>query len=647
MRIVSVDTEYAHYIPFIGTSTDEQLESTLYVIKKKSDFRKLKNLCESTSTLKVFHAAVNDIYALSNVGIKVKPPYACTMIAATLLNENYESKKLKVLAKEQLGEDCEEETALKKVKSKLRAEAKKAGKYFTYDMIPPKILYPYALKDTVYPMKLWYLYKKPLKKYQKLFDFEMELIALTVKMVQRGLRVDRKFVKKMIVLYKEEIQILYNRMLRLTKKAGLEFTVTKVYKSNNRERVKDLVTKFAAKHDLVILGYSWKDGANKILLKEKFNPNSDHLQQVITGLEIPITEKTKEEKYVTDKIVLDAYKEHSFIKYLLEYRFFTKQLNTYYEPLYNRYTSATNDRAHFMLYQTGAKTGRYSAELIQTMPKRFEEKEVRFQRLVRKAFIPDKDYVYVCIDYDQIEMRVFAHLANSRRMIKNINNNLDPHLGAAYDIYGKHIVEYSKNVKDLCRRSIKWVNFGIIYGMGVAKLTETINRTSADIREAIEKESGEQADLVIKHPSVILQEYHEKYPVKKYIAELTSELYRNGYITITVDSKLMSFTRDYRVPQELAYKAVNTAVQGLSAYIMKYGMKRAEQCIIRNRFDARLLLTIHDELMFEVHKSENLGLVIRRLTRAMEDRVTFKVPILAGAKTSDVSWADVKDYASN
>lgn len=259
-------------------------------------------------------------------------------------------------------------------------------------------------------------------------------------------------------------------------------------------------------------------------------------------------------------------------------------------------------------------------------------------RLVRRAFIPRPGYIFMCIDYDQIEMRLFAHDSNCERLIENINNGFDPHLGTALDIFGKKIVYFNNEVRKLTRRGSKDINFGFIYGMGIRKLKAQLTLQIRNIKEKIKTKK-----IDIPTPDEIFQEYHKKYPVKEYMRRVTGEIYRNGLTRIEYHSKLMNFIRDYRVPQDLAYRGANLRIQGTAAYVMKYGMKRACEFIDEFGLDVHLLGTIHDELIFEVpDEKENIRDIIRDLKEQMEDRVTFKVPILASAKTSDKSWGDIK-----
>lgn len=367
MKYISVDTEYSNkYIPFIATTTDEQMKSRLYILSNKKDYRDLKAICENSSISKVFHAATNDIYALQNIGINTVPPYDDTCIAARLVNENFQAAGLKPLVKEILNEPCEEEKLLSKVKSKYKKIAKQEGKIFSYDQIPKEVLYPYAIKDTEYTMKLWYYFMKPLKKYRKIYRIEKELIPIIVEMVANGFRVDRKFVKQQIKQLKSNRKIILVKLDNILKDNKIKFK-----KELIRKREPSIYS-YCEKHKLNLKKIKFDSKNNQYIgiIYEKANLGSPiHLIHIIQCLDIPIKETTEKLKLATDIETLRNYIQYPFIKLLIESRFIEKQLSTYYEPLIKEYTTKEDPIAHFMFYQSGAKTGRFTANLIQTMPK--------------------------------------------------------------------------------------------------------------------------------------------------------------------------------------------------------------------------------------------------------------------------------------
>jgi DNA polymerase-1 len=147
----------------------------------------------------------------------------------------------------------------------------------------------------------------------------------------------------------------------------------------------------------------------------------------------------------------------------------------------------------------------------------------------------------------------------------------------------------------------------------------------------------------------ILRTYYKKYPVREYLSRTVSELYRTGSVKVTINRPLLTIHREYRVPHELSYKAVNIIIQGTAAYVMKAGMLRTWKWIKRTNLypGIRLLLTVHDELIFEIPNKYAKEQVVPILTELMADKTTFKVPIIASPKVSDKSWGDCKEWRNN
>ncbi len=658
-KIISIDTETKFDkqkcvpIPFIATTVNTKLESRLYELSNEKDYNDLKLICEDQEIIKVFHNCSYDIYVLSNIGINCVGPFEDTMIMATLVNENFDSKKLKILAKVHLKEACLEEAELKKVKAKFKREMKKNLAMidddvqeselddFDYSYIPTDILYPYAIKDAIYTLKLYFLFRKTVyEKYRDLYEFEISLMPIVVSMTQQGFRIDREFVSKMIDDYEKEVDQVFAEMLKYLLDRDIHF-----YFSEFRKTDKGLLS-IIDKHgqdkvkDIKVTINDKDKEEFEVVFENEFNPGSTpHLRKAITALGITVTKTTdKKEEISTDKEAIKTIPKESlnyeFIKLLIRWRFLSKQLSTYYIPLYTRYTNNQNDIAHFIFYQSGAKSGRFTAQLVQTIPREDDVEDIRFIRHIRRAFIPreitivDGDKIkklkkiLVAIDYDQIEMRIFADFSKCQKLIDDINTGFDPHTGTAYTLFGREQVDGPK-YKTL-RRIAKNINFGLIYGMGKNKLARSLG---IPLTEAFQ----------------ILEKYHKNYPVKQHIDEQTGILYKQGFVFIESNSELMRFYREYRVPSELAYKAVNIRIQGMAAYCMKYGIKRSIDFINKEKLQINFICSIHDELFFEIDEKDYSVELVANITHAMEDKLSFKVPILASPKVSNESWGAAKE----
>ena len=256
------------------------------------------------------------------------------------------------------------------------------------------------------------------------------------------------------------------------------------------------------------------------------------------------------------------------------------------------------------------------------MPKLIYDKE-KMNREVRRAFIPSEGYNFIFIDYDQIEMRLFAHFSKCQSLINGILAGEDPHTSTAYILFGKENVDKDKESYDKLRRRAKTINFGIIYGMGKIKLASSLGLSNIKANET-------------------LSDYHNSLPeIKEYSDNLTNQLFHTGRIRIVLNSSLMKLIRDYNVPYKMAYKGINIVLQGMAAYVIKFAMLRVNEWLEKSKKDIKMVMTIHDELVFEVNKKYSVKEIAKELIKIMEDRITFSVPITAEAEWSDKSWLDI------
>lgn len=604
MKTIAVDTEYDYEGPFLATITDDQLETRVFRLKESREREELASIVENPNIRKVFHHAVADIYKLSQIGMRVSKPYECTLILSNLVNEQFSSRNLKELAKAHLGIETKEANRLNAVIKKYKERARKEGREFRWSEIPDEYIIPYAKRDTEYTIKLWFYWQEPLKEVRTLYEFEKSLIPIIVKMQRRGMGIDRNLVLKTIHQYEKKLVELESKIKQITGKLG----------------VKD------------------------------FNIRSvPQLRSVLEKLGIQTTRDSKTGELSTARASLEVV-DHPFINLVLKYRFFKKHLSTYYRPLYDYYTSPTNHRAHFMLYQTGAKTGRFSAELIQTFPRPEEAKVVGEKHEVRKVVIPKKGYVILCKDYEQQEMRLFIHYSKCKRMIDIINSKggrrgqighgrgIDCYEETAKILFGELYREpYNKPLRYIAKQC----SLGMIYGEGQRKLIDTV---LAYLRSKFDHKIIEEIGVSERWAKQVLEAYYRLYPVKSFMQAKIAEVYRTGVLRMSFDSPLMKFDRVYHVPHGFAYRAVNMLIQGTAAYIIKHAMVRVERRLKQENLqkEVRMIMQVHDELVFEVHRSLDIKEVDAILSEEMEDHVTFKVPITTSMKWSEKSWGDVK-----
>jgi DNA polymerase-1 len=388
---------------------------------------------------------------------------------------------------------------------------------------------------------------------------------------------------------------------------------------------------------------------NNINLGKEFNPRSvPQIQQVILQLDVlhdrdSMSWTPKTDKKALAKLAVDS----NFFKLLSKYRFFSKHKGTYYEPLHDYYTSEESDIAHFLMYQTGAKTGRFSVELAQTFPKPEDNKLAGEKHEVRKAIIPRRGKAFLCKDYEQQEMRLFVHYSNCKRMIDIINQKSGT---KGFDIYVETADELFKELfqREKLRKALRFVTktdaLGMIYGMGTNKL---IASTTGMLYDKFDRSVVEEIGVTDQWAYESLKKFKELYPVDEFNRECYRELFTTGAMKLEFHSELMDFERSYHIPKGLEYKGGNAKIQGTAAYVIKHAMKRCDARIKRERWEGRvdMVLQVHDELIFEVDNDYNF---IREVDKAMgeemDDLVTFKVPITTSGKWSPISLGDVKEF---
>ena len=608
MKTVGMDIEYNYLDPFLATTTDKDLVSRAYRLKVLSQKNEFKKLCEDKNIRKVWHHATGDLFQLRNIGIRVVDPVECTFILSNLVDENYRPKDLKTLARVHLGIETHEANRLKGTIKKYKEKAKKEGYPFKWSQIPESVMLPYALKDPYYAIQLWFYWQVPLEESKKLYEFEKSLMPLIVEMEWKGLRIDRSRCRNISYEYGKKLESLYEDM-----------------------------SKYIVD--------------NKIILGRDFNPRSTkQIQDVIMqlGMEDKVEHSIKN-KHVpkTDKKALAILSNDSvFFSMLSKLRFYTKHKSTYYDPLRDYYTNEKSDVAHFLMYQTGAKTGRFSVELAQTFPKPGESKLAGESHEVRKCIIPRRGKVFLCMDYEQQEARLFCHYSNATKMIKIINENtgkegFDIYIPTGELLFGG-IFEREKLRKAL-RFVAKTIFLASIYGMGAAKLVSSI---TALLYEKFDRKIVEEIGVSDRWAYDTLKKFKELYPVDQFNRERMSELYKTGVVKLSFNSELMNFKREYHIPRDFAFRAGNSVIQGSAAYIIKHAMKRIDKRIEKEKWRRRVdvVLQVHDELIFEVdNDKEFIQQVYSVMKEEMEDMVTFKVPITVSGKWSPISLGDVKE----
>ncbi len=315
--------------------------------------------------------------------------------------------------------------------------------------------------------------------------------------------------------------------------------------------------------------------------------------------------KTKTGQYATGEEVLSYLaNEHQIVKDILEWRQMVKLQSTYIDALPNQVDAKTG-RVHTDYMQTVAATGRLSSNNpnLQNIPIRTER-----GRLIRKAFIArDENYTLVSADYSQIELRIIAALSGEENMIKAFQNNEDIHRSTAAKVFNVALDEVTKEQ----RSNAKTVNFGIIYGVSAFGLS---NQTSLSRKESAE----------------LIEAYYATYPkLKSYMSNQVDFARENGYVQTVLGRR--RYLKDINsanmmVKSGVERNAVNAPIQGSAADIIKIAMINIHKKLTSENWKSKMLLQVHDELVFDVHNSE-LEKIQPMIKHEMENAFKMDVPL--------------------
>ncbi len=336
----------------------------------------------------------------------------------------------------------------------------------------------------------------------------------------------------------------------------------------------------------------------------------------------------------TDAVVLERLvEEHEIIQHLIKHRTLSKLLSTYIEALPNLINEKTG-RVHTNFNQAATATGRLSSSNpnLQNIPVRTE-----FSKRIRKAFLPEKDWKLLSADYSQIELRILAHLADEEILINAFHKNDDIHSLTARLIFEKEEISSEE------RRVGKTINFGVIYGMGIKKFARSTGVSTPEAKEFLIK-------------------YKERYSKIFKFLELQERLaLSKGYVkTIFGRKREFKFDKNglgrligkdpYEIDLQSARRAgmeaqslraaANAPIQGSSADIIKIAMVQLNKKFIEMNVPAKMLLQVHDELLFEV-EPDSLEVTTKLVKKTMEDCVKLNVPLLVDIGIGD-NWMETK-----
>ncbi|MCD6172698.1 MAG: DNA polymerase I [Sulfurimonas sp.] len=430
----------------------------------------------------------------------------------------------------------------------------------------------YAAEDAFITLKLFHLLNEKLELQSASYlieesrHVEIPFISTLLGMEKEGIKVDSAFLEKFLVEVKDKLENLTKNIHKL---AGSEFNI------NSTKQL----------------------GA--ILFEH---------------LGLPVGKKTKT-GYSTNEAVLSSLKDsHEIIPLLLSYREVYKLYSTYIEPLLKLAKEDKKSRIHTSFVQTGTATGRLSSKNpnLQNIPARSE-----LGLKIREAFVAEDGKKLVGIDYSQMELRLLAHFSQDPTLIDAFRHDKDIHMQTAIALFGEDEAPSKRGVA-------KTVNFGLLYGMGQRKLSDTLGITTKEAKGIIER-------------------YFESFPtVKTYFRSIVDYSKEYGYVE-TLLKRRRYFDYENATPMfRAAYEreSVNSLFQGSASDLIKLSMNEIDKVIKDENLNAKMLLQIHDELIFEVdeNQAEALG---NRFKEIMEGIYELNIPLKASMNIGD-NWGELK-----
>ena len=536
------------------------------VVIQNEWLQKLKPILEDEKIKKFGHNTKFDFEVLVNQGIDIKGFDFDTMIASYLLNPGTRQHNLDSITFTELGfEKISKNDLLGKGRERI-----------AFDQVETEKMSLYSSEDADFTFRLVNKLGKQLKeqKLEELFEqIELPLSSVLAGMELNGINIDKNFLNNLSKKLHQKIEKLENKIYE---QAGRKFNI------NSTQQLREV-------------------------LFDELEISAVGIIKTKTGLSTAADELEK----LKD--------QHEIIILLQEYRELNKLCNTYVDTLPELINEKTG-RLHTCFNQTVTATGRLSSSdpNLQNIPVRGE-----WGKAVRRAFVADKGYKFVALDYSQIELRLAAHMSGDEKMIKAFNGNLDIHIATAAAINEVGIKEVTKNM----RSEAKAVNFGILYGQGPHGLSQNANITYIRAKEFIDN-------------------YFKVYSgIKKFIDQTIEETRERGYIETLFGRRrylpeLNSSVMQVRRGAERM--AINTPLQGTAADMIKMAMISVQKLLEKKYKDGevKMLLQVHDELLFEV-KEEHVEKSTKEIKQIMENVIKLKVPVIAEVKIGD-NWGGME-----
>lgn len=354
---------------------------------------------------------------------------------------------------------------------------------------------------------------------------------------------------------------------------------------------------------------------------DEFNINSPKQLSVILfeKLKLPVIKKTKTGFSTDEEVLRRLSDKHAIVGNILEYRQLMKLKTTYVDTL-PELVNPNSGRIHTSFNQTVTETGRLSSSSpnLQNIPIKTD-----IGRQIRKAFVPgEKDFLLLSADYSQIELRILAHLSKDSALIKAFNEDKDIHTITASLIFNKKLDDINQKMRDTAKR----INFGITYGMSSFGLAKDLAITQEEAQNFIDA-------------------YFLRYPkVKDYMQKQIKLANKEGFVKTLLGRRRylpQIKSTNVNIRQFAERQAINTPVQGSAADLIKLAMIDIQKEIEEKKMGSRLLLQVHDELVFEFPKNEQEAL-IKSVRHIMENVLKLSIPIKVDIKTGK-NWLEMED----
>jgi DNA polymerase-1 len=577
--IIAVDTETSSLNPLdaelIGISFSYEKNKACYIplghkeksLKKNLVLKKIKPLLEDQSIKKVGQNIKFDFTVLKQNGIEVSP-IEDTMLISYTLDAGNNRHNMDTLSEIHLGH--------KTITFKeLVGTGKKKLNFADIDITKAT---EYAAEDADVTLRLYKNLKERLdkEKLNKIYEFfEKPMVKLLAKLEFNGIKVDASQLKKLSALFEKKLKKIEKDIFAI---AGKEFNI----------------------------------GSPKQLGEIIYNE-----------LKITKLKKTKKGSLATNANVLEdlAFTGHKFPNLVLEWRQISKLKNTYTDALQDHISSKTK-RVHTSFLLAATNTGRLASSdpNLQNIPIKSEE-----GREIRKAFVAEKGNILISADYNQIEMRILADMADVKELKKAFRNNEDIHSLTASQVFNTPI----KNVNEDLRRKAKAINFGIIYGItqyGLAKQISVSNQEALNFINA----------------------YFKKFPeIKDYMHSTIKSCRTKGYVNNIFGRRIHLRAindKNFSVRSFQERAAINAPIQGSAADIIRLAMIKLDQMINEDKkFKTKMLLQIHDELIFECSKNdkEYVQKIIKdvMVSISSSDYHMFSIPLNVSIN-SGLNWGE-------